>query len=100
MDATTVAIDLAKDIFERALENRAGRIIVRKRLTHRLFERFIDGLPAGTASAFAVLSSRQGGSYTLAAVPHISLPEDPDAYDVMGQRMARGICPALVRVRS
>jgi transposase len=48
MDATTVAIDLAKDIFEVALANRAGRIIERKRLARRPFERFVDGLPAGT----------------------------------------------------
>ena len=48
MDATTVAIDLAKDIFEVALANRAGRILERKRLTRRPFERFVDGLPAGT----------------------------------------------------
>ena len=48
MDATTVAVDLAKDIFEVALANRAGRIIERKRLTRRPFERFVDGLPAGT----------------------------------------------------
>ena len=32
MDATTVAIDLAKDIFEVALANRAGRVIERTRL--------------------------------------------------------------------
>jgi transposase len=48
MDATTVAIDLAKDIFEVALANRAGCIIERKRLTRRQFERFVDGLPAET----------------------------------------------------
>ncbi len=48
MDAMTVAIDLAKDIFEVALANRAGRIIERKRLPRRPFERFLDGLPAGT----------------------------------------------------
>ena len=48
MDATTVAVDLAKDIFEVALANRAGRVIERKRLTRRQFERWIDGLPAGT----------------------------------------------------
>ena len=27
MDATTVAVDLAKDIFEVALANRAGRVV-------------------------------------------------------------------------
>ena len=39
MDATTVAVDLAKDVFEIAVANRAGRIIERKRLTRRQFER-------------------------------------------------------------
>ena len=48
MDATTVTVDLAKDIFEVAVANRAGRILERKRLTRRPFERFVDGLPAGT----------------------------------------------------
>ena len=47
MDATTVAVDLAKDVFEIAVANRASRIIERKRLTRRQFERFIDGLPTG-----------------------------------------------------
>ncbi len=48
MDATTVAVDLAKDIFEVACANRAGRVIERKRLTRRQFERFVDNLEAGT----------------------------------------------------
>lgn len=49
MDATTAAVDLAKDVFEVALANRAGRILERRRLTRRQFERFIDTLAAGTA---------------------------------------------------
>ena len=48
MDATTVAVDLAKDVFEVATANRAGRILERKRLTRRRFEAFVDALPAGT----------------------------------------------------
>ena len=44
MDATTVAIDLAKDVFQVALANRAGRIIDRQRLTRRQFERFLETL--------------------------------------------------------
>ena len=48
MDATTVAVDLAKDVFEVATANRAGRIVERKRLTRRQFEAFVDALPAGT----------------------------------------------------
>lgn len=48
MDATTVAVDLAKDVFEVATANRAWRILERKRLTRRQFEVFVDALPAGT----------------------------------------------------
>ena len=48
MDATTVAVDLAKDVFEVALANRGGRIVERKRLTRCQFERFIEGLTPGT----------------------------------------------------
>jgi transposase len=49
MDATTVAVDLAKDVFEVATANRAGRILERKRLTRRQFEVCVDALPAGTS---------------------------------------------------
>jgi len=48
MDATTVAVDLAKDVFEVALANRAHRIFDRKRLTRRQFDAFLDGLSTGT----------------------------------------------------
>jgi hypothetical protein len=37
MDATTVAVDLAKDVFQVAMTNRTGRIIERKRLTRGQF---------------------------------------------------------------
>lgn len=48
MNATTIAVDLAKDVFEIAIANRAGRIVERKRLTRRQFAHAIDTLPAGT----------------------------------------------------
>lgn len=48
MNAMTVAVDLAKEVFEVAVANRAGRIVERKRLTRRQFERWIDTVPAGT----------------------------------------------------
>ena len=48
MDATTVAIDLAKDVFEVAVANRTGRIVARKRLRRRPFERFLEELAPGT----------------------------------------------------
>lgn len=49
MDATTVAVDLAKDVFQVALANRAHRIVDRKRLTRRQFDSFLEGLVPGTA---------------------------------------------------
>ena len=48
MNTTMVAVDLAKDVFEVACANRAGRVVDRKRLTRRQFERFLDTLTAGT----------------------------------------------------
>jgi transposase len=48
VDATTVAIDLAKDVFQVALANQAGRVVDRQRLTRRQFERFVDTLVAET----------------------------------------------------
>ena len=49
MEVTTVGVDLAKDVFQVALANRAGRVIGHRRLTRRQFERFFDALPTGTA---------------------------------------------------
>jgi transposase len=48
MDATTVAVDLAKDVFEVAVANRAHRIVDRRRLTRRQFDAFLEGQAAGT----------------------------------------------------
>jgi transposase len=48
MDATTVAIDLAKDVFQVAVANRAGRVLDRQRFTRRQFERFVDTLAVDT----------------------------------------------------
>src|SRR5580765_7517695 len=48
MDATTVALDLAKDVFQVAVAHRAGRILDRQRFTRRQFERFVDTLAVDT----------------------------------------------------
>ena len=48
MDATTVAVNLAKDVFQVALANRGGRIIDYQRLTRRQFERFLDTVAVST----------------------------------------------------
>ena len=48
MDAPTVAVDLAKDVFQVALANRAGRIIERQRLTRPQFERLLNAVAVDT----------------------------------------------------
>jgi hypothetical protein len=48
MEATTVAVDLAKDVFQVAFANRAGRIIDRQRLTRRQFEPLLNGVVVDT----------------------------------------------------
>ena len=45
MHATTVAIDLAKEVFELAFADGAGRILERKRLSRRAFARCLDNRP-------------------------------------------------------
>ena len=45
MNATTVAIDLAKDVFELAFADAQGRIIERKRLSRRAFSRCLRNRP-------------------------------------------------------
>jgi hypothetical protein len=71
MDATTVAIDLAKDVFEVALANRAGQIRERKRLTRPRFERFLNELPAGTE---VVMEACGTAHYWVAAVRPAAWP--------------------------
>lgn len=48
MHATTVAIDLAKDVFELAFADAAGHITERKRLTRRAFSHSLENRPALT----------------------------------------------------
>ena len=45
MDATTVAIDLAKDVFELAFADARGRIVERKRLSRNAFSRCLINRP-------------------------------------------------------
>lgn len=48
MDATTVAIDLAKDVFQVAISLRGGQVSDRRRLTRRRFALFVESLAPGT----------------------------------------------------
>ena len=47
MDATTVAIDLAKDVFQVAMTSGDGHVISRRRLTRRQFSAFVETLQPG-----------------------------------------------------
>ena len=48
MDAMTVGVDLAKDVFEVAVAKAPGRIGERRRLTRKAFDTWLSALPAGT----------------------------------------------------
>ena len=45
MRASTVAIDLAKDVFELAFADAQGRVIERKRLSRKAFTRTLELRP-------------------------------------------------------
>jgi transposase len=45
MDATTIAVDLAKHVFELATTDRSGRVLERRRLNRAQFARFLIGHP-------------------------------------------------------
>lgn len=61
MHATTVAIDLAKEVFELAFADPAGRILERKRLTRRAFSRCMDNRPPLTVVMEACGSAHYWG---------------------------------------
>ncbi len=46
MNATTVGVDLAKNVFEIALADERGHIVERQRLTRARFDRFFVNRPA------------------------------------------------------
>jgi transposase len=48
MDATTIAIDLAKDVFQIAVSDGRGRVTARRRLSRRQFAAFVETLQPGT----------------------------------------------------
>ena len=57
MDATTIAVDLAKDVFEIACATSAGRIVERRRLSRPQFHRFLSKLPPGVEVVMEACSS-------------------------------------------
>src|SRR4051812_18877085 len=73
MDATTVAVDLAKTVFELAIANDHWRIISRQRLNRAQFARFLAQTPpthvvmeaCGTAHYWGRVAQRHGHRVTL-----------------------------------
>lgn len=61
MHATTVAIDLAKDVFELAFADPVGRILERKRLTRKAFARVMENRPPVTVVMEACGSAHYWG---------------------------------------
>jgi len=57
MDATTIAIDLAKDTFEVAISARPGQVTGRRRLTRRQFSAFIETLAPATTVVMEACST-------------------------------------------
>lgn len=57
MNATTIGIDLAKDVFEIAISDRPGRVRERRRLTRRQFALFVEGLDTGATVVMEACSS-------------------------------------------
>jgi transposase len=73
MDATTVAVDVAKTVFEVAIANRQWHIVARHRLNRRQFSRFVATTApthvvmeaCGTAHHWARCAQRSGHTVTL-----------------------------------
>jgi hypothetical protein len=62
MHATTVAVDLAKDVFELAFADAQGRVIERQRLSRKAFARPLEQRPALRALMAACGSAHYGAA--------------------------------------
>jgi len=66
MHATTIAVDLAKSVFQVSMANQAHRVIDRKRLTRSQFERFISQHPETTVVMEACATANYWSQYAQA----------------------------------
>lgn len=79
MNATTVAVDLAKTVFERAISDEHGRLVERKRLSREGFARFFVNRPpcrivmeaCGAAHPWARTFQAQGHEVKLLPPQHV-----------------------------
>jgi transposase len=111
MDATTIAVDLAKDVFEIAQATAAGRIVERRRLNRHQFQRFLDQLTGVEVVMEACSSShywgRQGHQRGLVPVllptqyvrPYVrrNKTDRTDAEALLEARRCAGIFPVPVK---
>lgn len=73
MDATTIAVDLAKHVFEVACVNEHERVLSRHRLTRAQFERFLRGHAAAEVVMEACATSHHWGRTAQAHGHHVTL---------------------------
>ena len=101
MDATTFAVDLAKNSFEVAFADARGRVIGRRRLTRAQFQRLVIEHPAaemvaescGTAHHWGRLAQRAGHRVTLLPAQYVRpfvRRQKTDRTDVTGLLDAKG----------
>jgi transposase len=111
MHATTVAVDLAKHIFEVAVANETGRVVARHRYTTTRFGRFVRALPptevvleaCGTAHHWARTLRALGHQVTLLPPQYVRpyvrrrKTDRTDAEALLEARRSGGITPVPVK---
>ena len=73
MHATTIAVDLAKSVFQVSLANKTDRIIDRRRFTRSQFERFIAQHPPSEVIMEACATANYWSQYAQAHGHHTRL---------------------------
>jgi len=111
MDATTIAVDLAKNVFEIAVANSHGRVVKRQRFTRTRFAQFLREEPAaqvvmeacGSAHYWARLARSVGHDVTLLPSQYVrpyvrrSKTDRSDAEALLEARRSGGIAPVPVK---
>jgi transposase len=111
MDATTIGVDLAKDVFEVAMANDVWRVIKRERLTRPRFERLLREHPAahvvmeacGSAHYWARTAQRLGHQVTLLPSQYVrpyvrrNKTDRTDAEAMLEAVRSGGIAPVAVK---
>src|SRR5215212_9674594 len=59
MDATTIAIDLAKDVFQVAISDVSGHVTARRRLSRQQFAKFVETIRPGATVVMEACSTAQ-----------------------------------------